>query len=162
MTVLWCPCLTCSVSCVNRLDTVFTTGDNFSRGGVSSRGVSHMHVCVDLPRLTQIPPHLGMPSSQQGSEEFLCNSHASPVLSKHCVCPRVYVADPFQWEASSCFCCQLHNSYTWPMNANKQSSGTHRSSDQTRPLALKFVGFPRRRQALKCWKVFRFKFPHKS
>lgn len=45
--------------------------------------------CVGLDLLrpwpTQIPPHLGcLTISQRGSVEFLCNSHASPVFSKHC------------------------------------------------------------------------------
>lgn len=86
-------------------------------------------------------------SPQKGSAEFECHSHVSPVFSKHCVC----ASDPLQWEASSCFCCPLRNSIT--LNSNKQSSGTHRSSDQARPQPLKFVGFPRRRCALK-WSRF--------
>lgn len=36
--------------------------------------------------------------------------------------PRAYVcaADPFQWEASSCFCCKLHNSIIHLANECKQ------------------------------------------
>lgn len=68
---------------------------------------------VDLRRPRQTPPHLGcLTISQQGSVEFLCNSHASPVFSKHCASPCVCASDPFQWEASSCFCCWLRNSIT--------------------------------------------------
>lgn len=73
--------------------------------------------CVCLselpPKALRDLPHLWcLTISQRGSVEFLCNNHTSPVFSKHCASPCVCAADPFQWEASSCFCCGLHNSIT--------------------------------------------------
>lgn len=39
------------------------------------------------------------------------------------------------------------------MNANKQSSGSRKSSGQARPESLKFVGFLRKHCALKCQRL---------
>lgn len=70
--------------CVPR--AAFRSGDNLAHGGESVVACCVCLCLTDLPRHWEprIPPHLWSPAiSQPGSEEFLCNSHACPVFSKH-------------------------------------------------------------------------------
>ena len=115
-------------------------------------------ICVDLPRPgeTQLPPHLGTPNyfPTRVREEFLCNSHASPVFSKHAVWSWVCATDPFQWEAPSCFCCRLRNSISLQLGL-KTNRAVGLTGHQTKPdpKPLKSVIPPRGHCALKWWKV---------
>lgn len=90
--VLWCHSYL-TLSCVPC--TAFRSGDYLAPDGESVVACCVCLCLTDLPRPrdTRIPPHLWSPAiSQPGSEEFLCNSHARPVFSKHHVSsPRVFL-----------------------------------------------------------------------